>query len=49
MSSAVILFGGIASIFVVIAVIVGLILKVRVIGFDENEDWWMKPDRDVGQ
>jgi len=51
MSSAVILFGGIAGIFVVIAVIAGLILRGREsIGFDEDEEDWMDemPDRDVG-
>ena len=51
MSSAVLLFGGIAGIFVVIAVIAGLILRGREsIGFDEDEEDWMDemPDRDVG-
>ena len=51
MSSAIILFGGIAGIFVVIAVIAGLILRGREsIGLDEDEEDWMDemPDRDVG-
>ena len=50
MSSAVILFGGIAGIFVVIAVIAGLILRGREsIDLDEDEEDWMDemPDRDV--
>ena len=50
MSSAIILFGGIAGIFVVIAVIAGLILRGREsIGLDEDEEDWMDemPDRDV--
>ena len=42
MSSAVLLFGGIVGIFVVIAVIAGLILRGREsIGFDEDEEDWM--------